>query len=117
LQRSEITQPKEPQDSTSSLLMMMWSVALSGSNPCVVPSRKAIQALADLHSFRESFVKTGTSLNTEYSQDYYHHAIQGSSLLGGCTPKRLRKKIVNMMDQSIILKLATWLLKRKRSGA
>ena len=117
LLRSEMKELGELGDNISVLLMMMWSVALSGLRPCAVLSREALQALVDLQSSRKSIVETETSSNMDSSLDSYHHAIQGSYPLGECTPKRRRKKIASTMDQSIILKLATWLLKRKRSGA
>ena len=115
MQRSEILEPKEQEDSTSASLMMMWSVALTGSKPCQVLSREAIQALADLQSSRKSSERTGTA--SVFQQHGLVKKHQESSLNGGNGALKHAKKDVPTMDQLIILKLATWLLKRKRSGA
>ena len=102
-------------DSTSASLMMMWSVALTGSKRLNALSEEATRALRDLHSSRKNIERIETSFVIQH-----HGSVpkrRGISRPGGCTPKRPRKKDAPTMDKSIILRLATWLLRRKRSGA
>ena len=115
MQRSEILELGEREDNISRSLMMMWSVALTGSKPCQMPSEKAIKAYLDHLLLRENLKEIGTALNIQHSsylatdQEYYQR--------GGNGHLRQRGKIARMMEKLITLKLVTCLLKRKHSGA
>ena len=117
LPRSEMKELGKQEDSTYASLMMMWSVALTGSKPCQAPSLSAILAVQALRSSLLNTDGTGTYSSMDYLRELLRREIQGISQPGECIPKRQRKKIAPTMDPSIILKLATWLLKRTRSGA
>jgi len=79
-----------------------------------VPSDEAIRAVQGLRSSRNTLEKTETVSGSllEYSQSIplvnYLHGDNGVS--------KQRKKSVTTMEKLIILKLATWLLKRRPSG-
>lgn len=114
MRRSEMKEHEELKDSISSSLMMMWSVALTGSKQLKVPSVEAIKACQDLRPLRGSSERNGIASYTQpfssqkKNQEEFQHGVNGVS--------KLPKNHANTTAQSIILKLATWLLKRKRSG-
>lgn len=112
MQRSEILEPKEREDSISRSLMMMWSVALTGLKPCQMLSEKAMQALADLHSARKNIERTVTASSFERDVlEYirlglYHPGDNGASLQptnDADTKARLNilKRVICLLRQKI----------------
>jgi hypothetical protein len=95
--------------------MMMWSVVLTGSKPCTVPSREVIQAVRDLRSLQEPSEKTETVSDSlsAYSQGIplvnYPHGVSGAW--------KPVKRLATTKGKWTISKLATWLLKQVISGA
>lgn len=107
MQRSEILEPKEREDDISRSLMMMWSVALTGSKPCQVLSEEAMRALADLHSSRKNIEKIETVLGSEpvffhfKNLDDYH--LLGNGLLPVAWKDARTKERFNILKRVICL--------------
>ena len=115
MQRSEMKELGEREDSISRSLMMMWSVALTGSKPCQVLSEKAIRALADLHSARENSRRIGTAFiiqrhgSVQKRQGHFHPGVSG--------PLPPQTNDADTKARLTILKHVICLLKEKLFGA
>lgn len=115
MQRSEILEPKEREDNTSASLMMMWSVALTGSKPCQVLSEGAMRALAGLHSSRGNIA--GTEIVSSSRLDALVYTLQGAFRVGDNGALKRQMNDANTKVWLTILKRVICLLKEKLFGA
>lgn len=115
MQRSEMKELDGQKENISSSLMMMSSAPQIGSTPSTEASRKVIQESQDHRSSRE--ILDGIEIALGSQQVFSHFKSLEDYQRGVNGHMKPQKKTVLMKVKSIISRLVTWLLRRKRSGA